>query len=139
MDGKHLGVRKDFKLDVRMCALQIFPEFLCCTQILMVGIYEQWLKVVLVLQVGWKKLLKEVLRCTSDCVGVSKTNFPLFPDPKLETCFGDISVFLTFFSGCQGLQWDDHTISFFLYEHILGTSENSLIPSKASIFSRNQA
>lgn len=106
MDGKHLGARKDFKLDVSMYALQIFPAFLCYTWILMAGIYEHvpwllmWLKAVVVLQVvvvGWKKQLEEVLRCTSGCTGVSKTNFPLFPDPKLETPFGDISVFLVFF------------------------------------------
>lgn len=85
MDGKRLGARRDFKLDVSMCALQIFPEFLCYTWILMVGIYQHvpwllmWLKGVMVLQVvvvGRKKQLKEVLRCTSGCRGVSKTNFP---------------------------------------------------------------
>lgn len=46
---------------------------------------------------GWKKQLQEVLRCTNGCVGVSKINFTLFLNPKLEKCFGDISVFLSFF------------------------------------------
>lgn len=125
MDGKHLGARKDFKLDVSMYALQIFPAFLCYTWILMAGIYEHvpwllmWLKAVVVLQVvvvGWKKQLEEVLRCTSGCTGVSKTNFP-FLIPSWKHLLG-ISLCFSSSSGCRGLQWDDDA---FLHEHILST------------------
>lgn len=123
MDGKHLGARKDFKLDVRMCVLQIFPEFLCQASLLMVGIDEHvqwllaWLKVVLVLLVvGWKKQLKEGLRCTSGSVGVCKTNFPISPDPSWENVYLCVShLFFLAAEGCNGMM----ILLFFRYEHIL--------------------